>query len=115
MASVISSPATRAAVEGDGYSIWFTPKSTAGWEGLIRYDHQTPDDRSIFAPAATAPAARTTFNAQKQNRVIAGVAYWFPHQGGVTSALLLDYDGQRFDNLTAAPVKSVAVHALINF
>ena len=31
------------------------------------------------------------------------------------SALLVDYAGQRFDNLTAAPVKSVAVHALINF
>ena len=104
---------------GHGYSVWLTPRlameNGSSWEALLRYDHQTPDDRSIFAPAAPAPAARTTFNAQKQNRVIAGVAYWFPHQGGVASALLLDYDGQRFDNLTAAPVKSVAVHALINF
>ena len=100
---------------GNGYSIWVTPKSTTGWEGLLRYDHQTPDDRSVFAPAATAPNAATPFDSQKQNRLIVGVAYWFPHQGNVSSALLLDYDGQRFDRVTTAPVKSVAVHALINF
>ena len=100
---------------GNGYSIWVTPKSSKGWEGLLRYDHQTPDDRSVFAPAASAPNRTTAFDAQKQKRLIVGVAYWFPHQGSVSSALLLDYDGQRFDNVTAAPVKSVAVHALINF
>ncbi|MCU1381426.1 MAG: hypothetical protein JWL71_123 [Acidobacteria bacterium] len=100
---------------GNGYSIWVTPKTTTGWEGLLRYDHQTPDDRSVFAPAASAPSATTTFDAQKQNRLIAGIAYWFPHQGSVSSALMIDYDGQRFDNVTSAPVKSIAVHALINF
>jgi hypothetical protein len=104
---------------GDGYSLWITPRvprdNGSSWEGLLRYDHQTPDDRSVFAPASTAPGATTSFDAQKQNRLIAGIAYWFPHQGGVTAALLVDYDAQRFDNLTAAPVKSVAVHALINF
>jgi hypothetical protein len=104
---------------GNGYSLWITPRlpydNGSSWEALIRYDHQTPDDRSVFAPSATAPNASTPFDAQKQNRLIVGVAYWFPHLGGVSSALLLDYDGQKFDNLTAAPVKSVAVHALINF
>jgi hypothetical protein len=103
---------------GKGYSIWVTPKMSAaqvGWEGLIRYDHLTPDSRSTFAPLSTAPNATTTLESQKQNRVIVGIAYWFPHQGGVTSALLLDYDGQIFKNLTTDPVKSVAVHALINF
>ena len=104
---------------GNGYSIWLTPRlpmaNGSSWEGLLRYDHQTPDDRPVFAPVASAPNTTTAFIAQKQNRLIAGVAYWFPHQGGVTSALLLDYDGQRFDNVTAAPVKSIAVHALINF
>jgi hypothetical protein len=104
---------------GNGYSIWFTPRlpkaDGSSFEGLVRYDHQTPDTRSTFAPAATAPNTSTPFDAQKQNRLIVGAAYWFPHQGNVSSALLLDYDGQRFDNFTAAPVKSVAVHALINF
>jgi hypothetical protein len=55
------------------------------------------------------------FNDQKQNRAILGVAYWFPHQGSVSSAILLDYDGQRFDNITTAPIKNVALHALLSF
>ena len=38
------------------------------------------------------------FNDQKQNRTIIGVAYWFPHQGNVSTAILFDYDGQRFEN-----------------
>ena len=90
-------------VHSQGYSIWATPKQSAtsvGWEGLIRYDHLTPN---------------TTLENQKQNRLIAGVAYWFPHQGNVTSALLVDYDGQIFKNVAAAPNKSVVVHALVNY
>ena len=42
-----------------------------GWEGLLRYDHLTPNDgdRSPDARRAT----------------IVGVAYWFPHQGNVST------------------------------
>ena len=90
-------------VHSTGYSMWVTPKQSAtsvGWEGLLRYDHLTPN---------------TGLNSQKQNRIIAGVAYWFPHQGNVASALLVDYDAQIFKNITTAPTKSVAVHGLINF
>jgi hypothetical protein len=105
--------------EGKGYSIWATPRAPlangSSWEALLRYDHQTPDNRSVFAPAATSPNPTTTLDSQKQNRLIVGVAYWFPHLGNVSSALMLDYDAQKFDNITTAPVKSVAVHALINF
>ena len=86
----------------NGYSFWLTPKSTKGWEALIRYDHLTPNtDAAVVS--------------QKQNRTILGLAYWFPHQGTVSTALMLDYDGQSFKNITTAPVKSVAVHALVNF
>jgi hypothetical protein len=90
-------------VHSRGYSIWATPKQTAtsvGWEGLIRYDHLTPN---------------TAQDDQKQSRVITGIAYWFPHQGNVTSALMLDYDGQVFKNVTTAPNKSVILHGLVNF
>ena len=68
-------------------------------EALLRYDHYKPD---------------TTFASQTRNRTIAGVAYWFPHQGNVSSALMFDYDGQSFDNFTpASPAqKRLAVHAL---
>jgi hypothetical protein len=89
-------------IKGKGYSIWATPKSTIGWEALLRYDHYKPD---------------TTFASQTRNRTIVGVAYWFPHQGNVSSALMFDYDGQSFDNFTPAPPaqKRLAVHALVNF
>jgi hypothetical protein len=52
---------------------------------------------------------------QQQNRTIVGVAYWFPHQGNVSTAVMLDYDGQSFKNITTAPVHAVTLHGLINF
>ena len=89
-------------LDGKGYSIWVTPRATNGWEALLRYDHLEPD---------TAAAN------QVRNRTIAGVAYWFPHQGNVASALLFDYDGQTFDNFTPAQPKQsrLGVHGLISF
>jgi hypothetical protein len=59
----------------------------------------------------------TLLGAQVRNRTIIGVSYWFPHAGNVTSALLLDYDGQTFENFTPALPKQarVAVHGLISF
>jgi len=89
-------------VKSEGYSVWATPKAPIGWEALLRYDHLKPD---------------TVFDQQKRNRTILGVAYWFPHQGNVSSALLLDYDGQTFRDFTPAVARQqrVAVHALVNF
>ncbi len=95
--------ATRAAeVEGHGYSIWATPKSAKGVEALLRYDHLTPN---------------ITLDPQVRNRAILGVAYWFPHEGNVSSALMLDYDRQTFNHfIPALPTQSkVAVHGLISF
>jgi hypothetical protein len=57
----------------------------------------------------------TLFQDQHQNRTIFGVAYWFPHQGNVSAAVLVDYDGQSFDNITTPETKSVSVHGLLNF
>ena len=89
-------------VEAKGWSFWLTPKSSTGWEALIRYDHLKPD---------------TSVDAQVRSRTIIGAAYWFPHQGSVSSALLIDYDGQTFDNFTPAQPaqRKIAVHALVNF
>lgn len=93
---------TKPEVNGHGYSMWATPRAKNGWEGLLRYDHMTPD---------------TSLGSQTRTRTIVGVAYWFPHQGNVSSALLLDYDGQTFHNYTTAPPKQerIAVHGLVNF
>jgi hypothetical protein len=87
-------------VEGRGFSIWATPKSPTGWEGLLRYDHLTPNNG---------------LNSQSRNRTILGIAYWFPHQGTVSGALLLDYDGQTFKNISTPKQQRIAVHALVNF
>lgn len=113
--------ATAADVSSHGYSIWATPRlplqNGASWEALLRYDHFTPNtSTSTLAPASTSFRPGTTvFNDQKQNRTILGVAYWFPHQGNVSTAILVDYDGQRFHNITTAPTKSVTIHGLLNF
>ena len=93
---------TKPELDGRGYSIWATPKSPKGFEALLRYDHLKPN---------------TLLGTQVRTRTIVGVSYWFPHQGNVTSALLIDYDGQTFENFTPALPKQsrVAVHGLISF
>jgi Phosphate-selective porin O and P len=90
-------------VDGSGFSIWATPKqSPHGFEALLRYDHMKPD---------------TSMDDQRRDRTIVGVAYWFPHQGNVSAALLLDYDGQTFDGFTPGlpSQKRIAVHGLVSF
>ena len=97
---------TKANVESKGWSFWATPKlpqeNGSSFEMLFRFDHMVPSE---------------AVSDQTRQRTIVGAAYWFPHQGSVTSALLLDYDGQTFDHFVPAQPKNakVAVHALINF
>jgi hypothetical protein len=92
-----------AEVDGHGWSIWATPHTpdNIGWEGLLRFDHLEPD-KSLDG---------------RRNRTIAGVAYWFPHQGAVAAALLFDYEN--VDNKDFVPdqpdQRRYAVHALVNF
>jgi hypothetical protein len=89
-------------VDSHGYSFWATPRSSTGWEGLLRFDHLTPN---------------TLFESQTRNRTILGVSYWFPHQGNVSSALLLDYDAATSNNfIPDRPTdRRIALHALVNF
>jgi hypothetical protein len=101
-------------IKSSGYSFWFTPKSTIGLEGLFRYDHYTPTTSTTGAPPAVGTPA---FDQRYRYRTIVGVAYWFKHQGAVSSALMLDYDGFNQDHLVPAQPKQnkIALHALINF
>ena len=92
-----------AEVEGRGYSIWVNPKQApTGWEVLLRYDHLRPN-RAI--------------DGQERKRTIAGVAYWFPHQGSVATALLLDYDGVSARGFipSVASQDRIAVHGQVIF
>ena len=88
-------------LDGDGFSIWATPRFVNGWEALLRFDRLDPDGES---------------EARRQ-RTILGVAYWFQLQGNVTSALLFDFenvDNDRF--LPARPdERRYALHMLINY
>jgi len=111
---------TVTSVDGDGYSIWATPRyqfeNQSSWELLLRYDHWTPNTSATPAPAGSSPVPGSTlFRDQHQNRTIFGVAYWFPHEGNVSAAILVDYDSQSFDNITTPETKSVTVHGLLNF
>ena len=75
-------------IDGRGYSLWATPRFGAtGWELLFRHDQFEPDTRS---------------GSLKHERNIAGVAYWFRHMSGVTSAVMLDYDSMKQHGLTPA-------------
>ena len=93
-------------LDGHGFSGWVTPKTPKGhgWEGLLRYDHLVQEQATTAADG-------------ERNRTIAGVAYWFPRQGSVSAAILLDYE--TVDNRSYAPVRPDerrwAVHTLINF
>jgi hypothetical protein len=111
---------TTARIDSNGYSLWATPRyqfeDQSSWELLVRYDHYTPNTSNTLAPVATSPLpGATLFQDQHQNRTIFGIAYWFPHQGNVSAAILVDYDGQHFDNITTPETKSVSIHGLLNF
>ena len=106
-------------VESNGYSIWATPRIPlargASWEVLARYDHWTPNRSATIAPASVTGRLGVPFRDQQQNRRIFGVSYWLPHEGNVSTAILVDYDGQGFDNITTAPTRGIAIHGLLNF
>lgn len=97
---------TAAKVDSDGYSFFITPffkEKGNGPEMLVRYDSFRPN---------------SDITSQRQNRIIAGFAYWFPHPGGnATAALLLDFEQVRFRHfVTPTPTQQrITLHGLINF
>ena len=85
-------------VEGEGYSIWFTPKLVNNFEMLFRHD-SIENDTSL---------------SQDKTRDIVGVAYWIPHLQRVQSAIMLDGERVEYDD-TRPDETRYAVHVLINF
>ena len=88
-------------VVAEGYSVWATPRTPIGIEALLRYDYLKPVQGT----------------AQRKDRMIGGIAYWFPVQKGVAAALLLDYEQVRYRNFSPAKPKEerYALHTLFNF
>jgi hypothetical protein len=101
LATTDQTSAAKAAVKGHGWTAWATPRAR-GWEALLRYDHLEPN---------------TSQTSQLRTRSIIGGSYWFPHQGNVSTALLLDVDTAKFEGFaTPQPTqRRIAVHALVNF
>lgn len=93
--------ATKAAVDGKGYTIWATPRfGTSGWEALLRHDEIEPNKE---------------LSGQKRKRNIAGIAYWFPNLHGVASALMADYDKTTFPGFNRADDTRYGLKMLVNF
>lgn len=86
--------------DAQGFSIWAAPKTTKGWEGLLRYDRLEPNSS----------------NEARKSRTIAGVAYWMPI-GGASAAFLLDFETVNHRNFAPSRPKEqrVALHLLVNF
>ena len=104
-----------------GYSIWATPRTPlangASWEGAaaLRPLHAQHGD-DARAGIDVAGARHHALSDQQQNRTIVGVAYWFPHQGNVSTAhpaRLRRPDVRQHHH--AQPIRSIAVHGLVNF
>jgi hypothetical protein len=93
--------ATATEVNGEGFTVWATPKTRRGWEGLLRLDYLKPDDDRDGS----------------RKRSIFGVAYWFPGQGSATAALLFDVETVDNDGFVSGGVdeRRFAVHMLVNF
>ena len=89
-----------AEVDGRGFSVWATPRTTTGWEALLRFDRLEPN----------------TDDDDRKSRAIAGIAYWLPISGA-QAAFLLDFENVDYDNYAPARPKEqrLALHMLINF
>jgi hypothetical protein len=94
---------TKTVLHKDGYSVWVTPRTPIGIEGLLRYDDLNQNKDVSPSP--------------RKKRTVVGVAYWPPLQGGKTIAFLVDYSEVKFEHVTPDPgkTKTYALHTLFNF
>jgi hypothetical protein len=94
-----SSP-TKAEVKASGWTIWATPRTVAGFEALVRYDHLKPN-KSV-------DAAKT--------RLLAGVSYWLKVKAPLAASVLVDYEKVDYDAPLNKPTeKRFEIKTLFNF
>jgi len=96
-----NSSVTKPVVSSDGYTIWATPRTTIGIEGLFRYDDLKPN-KSINA---------------KKTRTLVGVSYWFKTtRAGLAAAIMADYEQVKYDTLLNKPTeKRFEIKTLFNY
>jgi hypothetical protein len=101
-----AAPVAKPDVRGRGWSVFIVPKIGSGFEALVRYDRMQPDVDNLLQGGNGV-----------NKRMIAGLAYWFPHQGSVSSALLVDLEHLAFSGFDAPKQteQRLALHAVIAF
>ena len=92
-----------AELKREGYSLWVTPRTPIGIEGLVRYDDLTTNRDLSPKP--------------KRQRTVVGVSYWPALTGGKSVAILIDYELLKIKNVAppVADTKTWALHTLWNF
>jgi hypothetical protein len=92
---------TKAEVESDGWSVWVTPRTKLGIEGLFRYDDFRPN-KDVDT---------------RQKRTLVGVAYWFKlPKPGLAAAILADYEQVKYDTALSRPTeRRYEIKTLFNY
>ena len=78
-------------------------------EGLCRSGRRRERRTDGKGYSASTGSSRTRSWIQTRSRVIVGAAYWFPHQGTVTSALLFDFENVEEQRLHTASSRRTAL------
>jgi hypothetical protein len=96
-----NSSVSKPVVESQGWTLWATPKTTFGLEGLFRYDDLKPN-KSVDA---------------KKSRTLVGFSYWFKTmKAGLSTAILGDYEEVKYDSPLNKPTeKRFEIKTLVNF
>ena len=96
-----NSSVTKPIVKAEGWSLWATPRTTFGLEGIVRYDDLKPD-KSVDS---------------KKNRTLVGVSYWFKvTKAPLAAAVLADYEEVKYDVPLNRPTeKRFEIKTLLSF
>ncbi len=92
---------TKPEVKSNGWSVWVTPRTKIGIEGLFRYDDLKPNE-SVDA---------------RKKRTLAGVSYWFKtSKPNLSAAILADYEEVKYDSLLSKPTeRRYEIKTLFNY
>jgi hypothetical protein len=96
-----NSSATKPVVKANGWTVWATPKTTIGLEGLFRYDDFKPN-KDVDA---------------KKSRTLVGASYWFKTtRAGLAAAIMADYEQVKYDTPLNKPTeKRFEIKTLFNY
>jgi hypothetical protein len=102
-------------LNGRGWAVWATPRKPfdngSSVEALLRYDYVEPNHDIATVDGSTVTGLG-------QNKIaIAGLSYWFPKTGSVSSAVMIDFESLTYSAylIPRAPQQRIYVHTMITF